>query len=243
VFGTSTFANAPFASLAGSIYNSTVSETGTATDSTVGFILFPASIVETGTATDVISSIQTFVSFIAETGTVTEVALVAPSIFNAPVLETGTATDAVSSNQTFVSFIVETGTATDSAVCFVVFSTSITETGTATDVVGSTQTFISSIAELATATDSVSMRLLWELIDDSQTANWVAINASNATSWGTIDTRVIKVYSADTILNTNTTDAAIVEILSPYIVTLTSGHTWTIAEQQNATWTVIGTVN
>jgi hypothetical protein len=222
VFGISTFANSPFASLAGAVYNSAVSETGTATDAISSKQTFISAVTETGTATDVVSSSQTFVSFI---------------------VETGTATDAAFGRVVYLSAVTETGTATDSTVGFILFSTSIAETGTATDVIGSTQTFNSLIAELATATDSVSMRLLWELIDDSQTANWVVINASNATSWGTIDTRVIKVYSADTILNTNTTDAAIVEILSPYIVTLTSGHTWTIAEQQNATWTVIGTIN
>jgi hypothetical protein len=27
----------------------------------------------------------------------------------------------------------------------------------------------------------------WKVIDDSQTANWVVINASTATSWGTIN--------------------------------------------------------
>ena len=222
MFGISTFANSPFASLAGAVYNSAVSETGTATDAISSKQTFISAVTETGTATDVVSSSQTFVSFI---------------------VETGTATDAAFGRVVYLSAVTETGTATDSTVGFILFSTSIAETGTATDVIGSTQTFNSLIAELATATDSVSMRLLWELIDDSQTANWVVINASNATSWGTIDTRVIKVYSADTILNTNTTDAAIVEILSPYIVTLTSGHTWTIAEQQNATWTVIGTIN
>lgn len=222
MFGISTFANVPFASLAGPVYNSAVSETGAATDAVSSKQTFASAVTETGTATDTVSSTQTFVSFI---------------------VETGTATDAVSSTQTFVSFITELATATDSTVGFILFSPSIEETGTATDVVGSTQTFNSLIAELATATDSILARLPWELIDDSQTANWVVINASNATSWGTIDTRVIKVYSADTILNSNTIDAAIVEILSPYIVTLTSGHTWTIAEQQNATWTVIGTVN
>ncbi len=53
MFGISTFADAPFAALAGgAVYSSAVTETATATDSDVGFISFLTSITETGTATD-----------------------------------------------------------------------------------------------------------------------------------------------------------------------------------------------
>jgi hypothetical protein len=67
------------------------------------------------------------------------------------------------------------------------YNSAVSETGTATDAISSVQTFVSFIVETGTVTDSLSQRLLWELIDDSQTVNWVVINASTATSWGTID--------------------------------------------------------
>jgi hypothetical protein len=40
----------------------------------------------------------------------------------------------------------------------------------------------------ATALDAMTARLLWELIDDSQTANWQNINASQSTTWTNVDT-------------------------------------------------------
>jgi len=155
VFGISTFADAPFASLAG---------------------VFDSSVTETATATDAVSSLAVFVGVVTETGTATDVVTVAASIFNAPVLETATATDAVNSFQDFISAVTETGTATDAVISLQTFLTSIAESGTATDAVSSLQTFSSLIAETATATDSITGSFLWNLIDDTQTPNWTSIS-------------------------------------------------------------------
>jgi hypothetical protein len=155
VFGISAFADTPFASLAGSSFNSSVSETATATDAVSSKQTFASAVTETGTASDAVSSLARFIS---------------------AVTETGTATDAVSGFQGFISAVTETGTATDSTVGFITFPTSIAESGTATDAVSSLQTFSSLIAEAATATDSITGSFLWNLIDDTQTPNWTSIS-------------------------------------------------------------------
>ncbi len=45
-----------------------------------------------------------------------------------------------------------------------------------------------SVAELAGASDSVLGRLLWELINDSQSVTWNLINAQNSDTWSVINT-------------------------------------------------------
>ena len=51
----------------------------------------------------------------------------------------------------------------------------ITETATGTDTVASIATFFNSLQETATGTDAMNGRPLWEVIDDTQTANWTII--------------------------------------------------------------------
>ena len=60
--------------------------------------------------------------------------------------------------------------------------------GTALDEIVVSQIFIAAIQEAVTASDSFYARFLWELIQDSQTANWGNIDTSEATSWSTIAT-------------------------------------------------------
>ena len=55
MFGLSAYAEVPFASLpGGNIYNASVSETGTGTDSVSALVSFASSISETGTGTDTV---------------------------------------------------------------------------------------------------------------------------------------------------------------------------------------------
>lgn len=122
-------------------------------------------------------------SGVSETATATDAVVVAASIFNAPVVETGTATDAISSAQTFATTISETGTSTDSISSSQGFLSTVAETGTATDAVSSKQTFVTFVSETATATDAIVGSFLWNLIDDTQTANWTLVS-TNAVAAG-----------------------------------------------------------
>ena len=126
-------------------------------------------------------------SDVSETATATDAVVVAASIFNAPVVETATATDAISSAQTFETTISETGTSTDLISSTQTFPGTISETSTATDAVGSVQVFVTFVSETATATDVFVGGFLWNLIDDTQSANWTGISTAGATGgWVTI---------------------------------------------------------
>lgn len=54
----------------------------------------------------------------------------------------------------------------------------ITETATGTDTVASIGTFFSSLQETATGTDAINGRPFWDVINNTQTANWSAISTT-----------------------------------------------------------------
>jgi hypothetical protein len=228
VFGFSSFAASPFASLAGIAYNSAISETGTATDA--------------------VSSLQTFLGTVAETGTATD-AVGSLAIFYSVLSETSTATDAVSSKQTFVSAVTETGTATDSTVGYVLFPASVAETATASDAISSSPIYLCRVAETATATDAILSGFLWNIIDDAQTPNWVLITSTQTPGWTAVDTRIFINYTVNTVISSNTSVIGVVTIFPNVSLTVTSVISFTIGPANSSgndyatDWTVIGTVN
>jgi len=62
----------------------------------------------------------------------------------------------------------------------------IEEFGTALDETVSVPIYLCAIQEAVTASDSFFARFLWELIQDSQSANWGNIDNSESTTWATI---------------------------------------------------------
>jgi hypothetical protein len=68
------------------------------------------------------------------------------------------------------------------------FMVTITENTTALDVDGAESDNDVFSTESARASDVVSCRYLWELINDSQTADWVEINNPQSPGWGTLST-------------------------------------------------------
>ena len=48
--------------------------------------------------------------------------------------------------------------------------------------------FIASVTESAQASDAITRRLLWEIINDFEIADWTTINTSESTTWSTINT-------------------------------------------------------
>jgi hypothetical protein len=55
------------------------------------------------------------------------------------------------------------------------------------DEVVAVQVFLCAIQETVTASDSFYARFLWELINDSQSANWGNIDTAESTTWATIN--------------------------------------------------------
>jgi hypothetical protein len=67
---------------------------------------------------------------------------------------------------------------------------SVSEAITATDVVLNTALYLAFISEGLLAVDVVAGRLLWEVINDSQSAGWATINDNQSTTWQNVSTSV-----------------------------------------------------
>ena len=55
------------------------------------------------------------------------------------------------------------------------------------DVPSANGNFIVSVVVSAIATDEPTAKLLWELINDNQPANWQNISTASGTSWGNVE--------------------------------------------------------
>jgi hypothetical protein len=62
----------------------------------------------------------------------------------------------------------------------------VSETATAADSVLALATFFAIVTDGAAAVDQITARFLWEIINDSQTANWGTIDTAQASAWTTI---------------------------------------------------------
>jgi hypothetical protein len=65
---------------------------------------------------------------------------------------------------------------------------SVAETATSADTLAAAAAFIASITELATGTDSITARPFWDVIDDTQTANWQNIGNTQTAAWTAVVT-------------------------------------------------------
>jgi hypothetical protein len=168
VFAESTFAQAPFASQGGAggrNLDGLITESAVALDTTAARATFPVSLAESSTAADTV--------------------LVAASVFNTLITEAASAgPDTVSVLVDFAVLITENVTSADSA--FVepsIFNAPISETAAALDSSFPIGTYFVTITDGATAADQIAARLLWETINDAQTANWAGINNAQTPGW------------------------------------------------------------
>jgi len=169
MFSGSAFAAAPFAATGSSTFNSSVDEAAAVLDEFLARAAFSPNILESSTAADSVTVIaSTFSAAVAETATGSDSATVSASTFGASIAETSVAADTVT-------------------VAPSTFNAAIAETATAIDAVYAYLTFICAITEGSTITDVTTARLLWELINDSQTAGWATINTAQSTTWTTIN--------------------------------------------------------
>jgi hypothetical protein len=68
------------------------------------------------------------------------------------------------------------------------FNVAVSETAQVLDSILASAVFIATIQEGATAADQIIARLLWEIINDAQTANWGSINSAQSVTWSTVGT-------------------------------------------------------
>jgi hypothetical protein len=90
--------------------------------------------------------------------------------------------------RTTVASIEESVSTQDLFSALAQFMVKITENATALAEDGAESDNDVFIGESARASDVVSCRYLWELINDSQTANWVDINNPQSPGWATVST-------------------------------------------------------
>jgi hypothetical protein len=65
----------------------------------------------------------------------------------------------------------------------------VSESAAVSDVNAAAARFVATLLESATAADSMVGGKLWEVIDDTQTANWQNINNVQSSGWTVINTQ------------------------------------------------------
>jgi len=157
------FADFPFASTAFAVQSATAQ-------------VIDVTVSESVTASELASAAANFVASILEGGNGSDSVLVAASVFNAAINEATTASEVISALVAFASTISEGATTSDSfSVAPSTFNALASERGLMQDAAFGVGAFLVSINEGAVADDEVVRRLLWEIINDAQTANWQVV--------------------------------------------------------------------
>lgn len=133
-------------------------------------------ISEAATASEIVTAAAAFVPLNSETAVGSDTAATSV-IFIADLLEASTGSEVISALMVFSSVVDESSVGTDSAlVAPSTFSAAVIESAEATETILALSVFLAAITEGAVAVDQITARLLWELIDDSQSVSWQLIN-------------------------------------------------------------------
>jgi hypothetical protein len=84
--------------------------------------------------------------------------------------------------------ISETAAFVESLLGQVDFGVEVSETTSYADIFSTQVSFAVTVSEAATLLESIARRLLWEIINDSQTVDWQNVNAAQSTTWENINT-------------------------------------------------------
>lgn len=162
-------------------FGNTISETGTAADTTTGGLSFSAAISEAGSAADSPNSQVNYPVAISESGTAAD----SPSskvVAGATITESGAAADSPNSQVNYPVAISESGAAADTVNSGANYSATITESGTAADTETGGLSFTAAITEagLAADTDSASLTIPGVIVEtgtavDSPSSSVVAV--------------------------------------------------------------------
>jgi len=168
-------------------FNVLILELLTGTDNVAAAATFQVAALDGATGVDSASATAVFTPAISEQATASE-AVVASTTFPAGILESSAGSEIVAARMDFVTFISELATGDMSTtVVASIFNARVDETVVALELLFTTAVFYVTITDNAIALDQFLGRLLWEIIDDTQNANWVSISVSQSTSWGVID--------------------------------------------------------
>ena len=192
LFGFTAFAEAPFAGLTPVPSRNTYAdliESLTTSDSISALVQFGALISESVSATDTVEETPSNVEQVVESVSATD-AYVYISTTTADLTETVSSSDA--SDATVgpnTSTVIETVTATDSYnPAGSTYNVSLSADVIAQDFYLGGGSTSADILEVVYANSTCVSRFLWEVIDDTQTANWGNISTTQTANWGSVDT-------------------------------------------------------
>jgi hypothetical protein len=166
MFGVTPFAQAPFSTLTVTIL---------------------AEVSETVSTDDALSVIASFTAANFESAQVLDSLAGTMPIQYGRIDETGTVSDSPVSKVDFRVLVSELAAASEQLAALVDFVVNAAESARTIDVLKTNVDFIVRVSELAVAIDAVSVRLTWEIIDDSQSVNWQNVDASTDGGWSVVD--------------------------------------------------------
>ena len=168
-------------------FSALILELLTGTDSAAAAATFQTATSDSATGVDSVSTLAVFPSAVFEQATAAD-ATAATLTFPAGISEAATSAETVVARMDFASFVSELATGDMSTTVIAsIFNAQVDETVVALELLFTTAVLYATITDGAVAIDQFLGRLLWEIIDDAQNANWAGINASQSTSWGVID--------------------------------------------------------
>lgn len=157
-------------SVGGNVYNDTISDSATATDSLAVNLVISATISDSATATDSLSAQAVYRSTISDSATATD-SMASAQIMGATISDSASATDTITAENVIYSSISDTANATDSLANSVTFNPSITDSASATDTIQDALITNATISDSASATDSFEEEATYNAaINDSASA-------------------------------------------------------------------------
>lgn len=157
MLGNSALAQTPFAALGGGVVYTRYAQ-------------------EAATNSDVVVAVAAFTPRVVGSGTATGSSTVGPSIFSASAVASSQATDATTALGGFNASVVSISNGSELVtVDPSVFNADVTASALGTDTILANAVFIAISSGGALGVDTVTRRLLWEIINDSQSSNWVVV--------------------------------------------------------------------
>ena len=167
MFGLYSFSELPFASAVGNVFAASVVENALCLEANTATVDLACLVSESLVGSDTIQG---------------------AFAVNGAVQELLTAADELNTSISINGAVIESITVTDIETTQAAFNSSVVVTATLQDRPLAAAQFITSIQEGVVAAESFIGRLLWELIDTSETSDWAPVAASSVDGWNTIDT-------------------------------------------------------
>jgi hypothetical protein len=188
-------------------FGSSVSESATANDSVLARAIFQGIISEAARGSDQFSTAAVFLAAFSEFAQAYAES-VGYLIGSRSISESSTASDTTAASQTLPGSISESATGVDQSAASLIwvayaseqaagldslnapgstYNAIVTNTVGALDTPSTNAIFYAAVIAYAGITDIATARYLWELIDDSQTANWVDISSVQSVAWSLVN--------------------------------------------------------